>query len=211
MRPGRFLARLVPVILAGLAPAGVSWVRRAGARRRVVDLRMTIVVERPINEVFEFCRDFENFPEIVDVLLSVEDTQDGRSHWAVRSPRGEAIQWDAVVTKYMPNSVIAWESVPESEVEARGTMRFSPLSPAESRVDVTLSYCPKETGLREALKALMRPTNNARLRTELAKASQELARPDVEVDDAPPTSPDAPGTVGEAAESAAGSSRESIV
>jgi uncharacterized membrane protein len=208
MRTGRLLARLSPVFLAGLLPAGLSWVRRTGARRRVVDLRMTIVVERPIAEVFEFCRDFENFPEIVDVLLSVEDSQDGRSHWAVRSPLGEAIQWDAVVTKYVPNSVIAWQSVPGSEVEARGMMRFAPLSPDESRVDVTLTYRPSETKLREALKALMRPTNNARLRTELAKASHELARSNGDGDPADHAPAPAPS---EDAESAAGSGRESIV
>jgi len=92
--------------------------RNAGAARRSVNIRTTIVVERPLKEVFEFCRDFENFPGIVDVLLSVEDTQDGRSHWAVRSPGGQALEWDATVTKYVPNTVIAWESVPGSVVEA---------------------------------------------------------------------------------------------
>jgi uncharacterized membrane protein len=138
---------------------------------------MTVLVERPIADVFEFCRDFENFPEIVDVLLSVEDSQDGRSHWAVRSPVGEAIQWDAVVTKYVPNSVIAWQSVPGSEVEANGTMRFAPLSPTETRVDITLTYRPVHTRLKEALKAIIRPTNTTRLRSELARASHQLARP----------------------------------
>src|SRR5437868_780616 len=114
MRTRRVLQRLGPAVLAGLVPMGLQWLRRKGAARRVVDLRMTVVVERPIVDVFEFCRDFENFPELVDVLLSVEDSQDGRSHWAVRSPLGESIQWDAVVTKYVPNSVIAWQSVPGS-------------------------------------------------------------------------------------------------
>jgi uncharacterized membrane protein len=161
-----------------------------------VDLRMTVIVERPIAEVFEFCRDFENFPEIVDVLLSVEDSQDGRSHWSVRSPLGEAIQWDATVTKYVPNAVIAWQSVPGSEVEANGMMRFAPLSPTETRVDISLAYRPVHTRLREALKALIRPSNNARLRSELAKASHQLTRPDTE---------NVP------AESGAGSRRESVV
>ena len=175
MRTRRILDRFLPAaVLASFVPAGMRWIQRAGAARRVVDLRMTILVERPIAEVFEFCRDFENFPEIVDVLLSVEDSQDGRSHWAVRSPLGDAIQWDAVVTKYVPSSVIAWESVPDSDVEARGSMRFAPLSSTETRVDVALTYRPTQTGFREAIKALMRPTNTARLRGELVKASSEI-------------------------------------
>lgn len=164
------------VIAGAVSPALMRWVKRTGTKRRAVDMKMTVVVERPITEVFEFCRDFENFPEIVDVLLSVEDFQDGRSHWAVRSPSGETIEWDANVTKYVPNSVIAWESVPNSAVHASGLMRFAPLSPDATRVDVTLTYRPKQTELREALRALMSPSNSRRLRSDLAHASVELGQ-----------------------------------
>lgn len=164
-------------VIAGAAtPAIMRWLRRTGAKRRAIDMKMTLVVERPIHEVFEFCRDFENFPEVVDMLLSVEDFQDGRSHWAVRSPTGETIEWDATVTKYVPSSVIAWESVSGSPVHATGIMRFAPLSPSETRVDVKLAYQPKRTALGEALRALLIATNNTRLRSELARASVELGR-----------------------------------
>lgn len=163
-------------VMAGTAgPAVFRWLRRTGQARRAVDLRTTVIVERPIHEVFEFCRDFENFPRIVDVLLSVEDTQDGRSHWAVRSSTGHVIQWEAMVTKYVPNSVIAWRSVPGSQVEATGLMRFFPLSDAETRVDIALTYVPRHTGIREAMHALFAPSNTQRIRAELAQASRTLA------------------------------------
>lgn len=164
-------------MIAGVTmPAVLRWLRRTGAARRAVDMRMTVIVERPIGEVFEFCRDFENFPHITDVLLRVEDSQDGRSHWAVRSPTGGAIEWDATVTKYVPNSVIAWESVPGSEVQASGLMRFAPLSRDETRVDIGLTYRPQQTDLAQAIRALTSPSNTRRLRSELAQGSQELAR-----------------------------------
>lgn len=137
-------------------------------------MRMTVVVERPVNEVFEFCRDFENFPKIVDVLLSVEDSQDGRSHWAVRSPKGDAIEWDAVVTKYVPNAVIAWESVPDAVVNAGGVMRFAPLSTTETRLDISLTYLPRHTGLNEALHALVSAPNTTKIRGELLRAAREV-------------------------------------
>lgn len=163
------------VIAGTITPAVLRWVRRTGAARRAVDMRMTVAVARPIVEVFEFCRDFENFPEIVDVLLSIKDTQDGRSHWAVRSPTGQTIEWDATVTKYVPNSVIGWASVPKSEVQASGLMRFSPLSPTETRLDIALTYLPRQTGLGEAIRALVAVSNTNRLRLELAQASNTLA------------------------------------
>ena len=162
--------------IAGAAvPSVLHWLRRTGSKRRSVDMRMTVVVERPVNEVFEFCRDFENFPKIVDVLLSVEDSQDGRSHWAVRSPTGQTIEWDAIVTKYVPNAVMAWESVPGSVVRAGGMMRFSPLSAQETRIDVSLTYQPLRTGLNEALHALVSSPNTRRIRGELTKAAREVS------------------------------------
>lgn len=163
-------------IAGAIAPGVMRWLRRAGTSRRSVDLRMTVVVERPVHDVFEFCRDFENFPSIVDVLVEVEDFQDGRSHWVVKGPNGQAIEWDATVTKYVPNSVIAWQSVPGSAVHAGGLMRFAPLSENETRVDLSLTYRPGKTGLSEALRALVSPANNNRLRTELVQASQTLGR-----------------------------------
>jgi uncharacterized membrane protein len=138
-------------------------------------MRMTVVVGRPLHDVFEFCRDFENFPQIVDVLLSVEDSQDGRSHWAVRSPTGHVVEWDATVTKYVPNSVIAWESVPNSSVRATGMMRFAPLSPTETRVDLSVTYRPNRTDLADAIHALVGSSNTKRLRAEVAHATEELS------------------------------------
>jgi uncharacterized membrane protein len=135
---------------------------------------MTVVIERPIHEVFELIRDFENFPKYIDALLSVEDSQDGRSHWAVRSPTGQTVEWDAAVTKYVPNSVIAWESVPGSTVKASGLIRFFPLGPSETRVDLTLTYKPLRTGFVDAIRSLVGSTNTAKLRAELTQASQEL-------------------------------------
>lgn len=163
------------VIAGMMTPTVLRWVRRAGAARRAVDLRMTVLVERPVHEVFEFCRDFENFAEVVNVPIEVVDSQDGRSHWSVRSPGGHAIEWDAVVTKYVPNSVIGWSSVPGSEVEASGLMRFSPLSPTETRVDLALRYLPGHTGLAEAIRALISQRNDRRIRSELSQASRDLA------------------------------------
>ncbi len=176
MKRKRWVRIAAASTVAGAAmPAVLRWLRRTGSSRRSVDMRMTVVVERPVNEVFEFCRDFENFPRIVDVLLSVEDSQDGRSHWAVRSPKGETIEWDAIVTKYVPNSVIAWESVPASTVRAGGVMRFAPLSPAETRLDIALTYQPLHTGLNEALHALMTAPNARRIRGELIRAAREVS------------------------------------
>jgi len=175
-RTGQLRTVAAAAILIGAASNAYRWVRRLGARRRHVDLRMTVVVEKPITEVFEFCRDFENFPRIVEIPLEVEDFQDGRSHWRVPTRAGRPTEWDASVTKYVPNSVIAWESDPGSPVRAAGTMRFAPLSPEESRIDIVLTYAPLSTNLGEAIHAIVKGGNTKRLRGAVSAASRELSR-----------------------------------
>lgn len=162
-------------IAGALTPVVLRWVRRTGSTRRAVNMRMTVVVERPVAEVFAFCHDFENFPKLLHGLVTVSDTQDGRSRWTVRAPTGRVIEWDATVTKYVPNNVIAWQSVPGSPVEAGGLMRFAPLSPNETRVDMQLTYLPRHTGLADAFSALMAGGNEKRLRATLARAPETVA------------------------------------
>ena len=150
------LTRLAGVAMIGVAarPLVLAAVRTAGARRRSVAVASSIEINRPVHEVFAFFKDFENFPRVVGAVRSVSDYQDGRSHWEVYTPSGDVVEWDAVVTKYVPNSVIAWESVVKSLVESAGIVRFTPLSPTRTRVDVTFTHRPLQSSLKDAVRAL---------------------------------------------------------
>src|SRR3712207_9433639 len=70
-------------------------------------------------------------------LRDVTDFDDGRSRWAIAKASGELLEWDVIVTKYVPSQVIAWESVPNSPVESAGVVRFAPEGPNRTRLDLT--------------------------------------------------------------------------
>lgn len=169
-------ARLVGgALVAGvLGPSLSNGVVRAGAQRRRVRLRTTLVVQMPVRDAFAFCRDFENFPRVVLALERVVDYQDGRSHWEVRSPRGELLAWDVVVTKYVPNVIIAWQSVPGSVVDCSGLIRFAPIDAESSRLDVEIQYDPCHTGFRDAIRALVDTSRAKQLEADLARAKRYL-------------------------------------
>jgi uncharacterized membrane protein len=153
------IARVAGLGLIGLAarPLIVTLITRAGARRRSLAFNASIEIGRPVSDVFAFFKDFENFPRVIGAVRSVIDHQDGRSHWEVYTPSGAVLAWDAVVTKYVPNSVIAWESVIRSLVESSGVARFTPLSTARTRVDLALTHHPLQTTLKDAVRALVAP------------------------------------------------------
>ena len=171
-RRGTSLLRLAGLALIGVAaaPALNQIVRRTGERRRTFSLRLTTEIGRPVADVFAFFKNFENYPRVLHGLRSVVDYDDGRSHWEAYSPSGEIIQWSAVVTKYVPNSVIAIESVAGGDVEASTTMRFVPLGPSRTRLEFEANFRPLHTRLHDAISAIVGPPAVTRVRADIERA-----------------------------------------
>jgi uncharacterized membrane protein len=168
---GSALTRLAGVAMIGVAarPLISAALRSAGARRRSVAVSSSVEINRPVHEVFAFFKDFENFPRVVGAVRSVLDYQDGRSHWELYTPSGGVVEWDAVVTKYVPNSVIAWESVVKSLVESSAIVRFTALSPTRTHVDITITHRPVQSTLKDAVRALFAPPTSGTVDRQLER------------------------------------------
>ena len=179
-RPGSLFARIAGagLLVAAFAPALTRRLLLAGAARRRVHLQTTLDIERPVREVFDFCRDFENFPRIIQSLHRVVDYQDGRSRWEVMSPSGELLSWETQVTKYLPNAVIAWRSAAGSIVDCTGLIHFAPNASGGTRLEIQIDYDPCQTGLTDAFRALFDISRTEQLQADLSRANFYLrARP----------------------------------
>lgn len=106
-----------------------------------IEFRKGIRINAPVEEVFAFWQNYDNFPRFMSHLKQVRDMGDGKSHWVASGPADVSVEWDAQVTEMRPNRVIAWESVPGSEVYNAGRVRFEPVEGA-TRVDVFMTYNP---------------------------------------------------------------------
>jgi uncharacterized membrane protein len=181
--------RIAGAALLGYAirPAIVRTLRETGARRRALSTRTTIDIDRPVPDVFAFFKDFECFPRIVGSLRSIVDFHDGRSRWEMYTPSGDIVAWDVVVTKYVPNGVIAWESVPGSRVEMRGVVRFQPLSPSSTQVSIELAFRPVHTGLSDAMYVLLRRQSQDRLAATMERVRYYIESFPSSLDDVAPT------------------------
>jgi uncharacterized membrane protein len=91
---------------------------------RGVDVVEAITINRPRHEVYAFWHNFENFPRFMAHLESVQRIDEQRSHWKARAPAGAAVEWDAEITEDRPNELIAWRSLPDSQVPNSGQVRF---------------------------------------------------------------------------------------
>ncbi|MGE5601857.1 MAG: SRPBCC family protein [Nitrososphaerales archaeon] len=114
---------------------------RGASGGKGIEFRSAVRINAPVEEVFAFWQNYENFPRFMSHLKEVRDMGDGRSHWVANGPAGVPVEWDAHVTELRPNRVIAWESVPGSDVYNAGRVRFESVDGA-TRVDVFLTYNP---------------------------------------------------------------------
>lgn len=105
-------------------------------------LRTAVTVRAPRDEVYAFWRDFENFPQFMAHIESVQISGDRRSHWKAKGPIGTA-EWDAELVEDNPGRMIAWRSLPHSEVPNYGTVRFQD-APGDrgTEVHVDIHYEP---------------------------------------------------------------------
>jgi uncharacterized membrane protein len=114
----------------------------AGAGRRAVEIQKNVNIAAPLKDVYEFLCNFENFPRFMSNVREVRDSGNGRSHWVVSGLAGVPVEWDAVITKQIPNELLAWKSVEGATVESSGIIHFAPNEDGTTTVDIKLSYNP---------------------------------------------------------------------
>jgi uncharacterized membrane protein len=103
----------------------------------------TITIMREPAELYSFWRELENLPKIMTHLKLVEPLDRVRSHWVANGPLGKAVEWDAEIFNDVENELIAWRSLPGSDVDTAGSVRFQPrANNSGTIVTVNLKYDP---------------------------------------------------------------------
>jgi len=125
-----------------------------GGGRRAVEIQKDINIAAPVEEVYQFWTNYENFPRFMSNVREVRDAGNGQSHWVVAGPAGVPVEWDAVITERVPNRLLAWKTVEGSAVEHAGIIRFDPNADGSTRVDVKMSYNPPAGALGHGVAAL---------------------------------------------------------
>ncbi|APR84310.1 Hypothetical protein A7982_09659 [Minicystis rosea] len=113
-----------------------------GAGTRAVDFHKTIHVHAPLEEVYEFFTDVENFPRFMSHVRDVKRIGDDRYHWVADGPAHIPVSWDAEVTRRVPNQLFAWHSLDGAAVSNEGSVRFDKDGESCTRLDIQMSYNP---------------------------------------------------------------------
>jgi uncharacterized membrane protein len=113
-----------------------------GDESGAVNFEKAIHIAAPVEEVYAFWSNFENFPKFMTHLKEVRHLKDRRWHWVAAGPAGISIPWEAEITEQRENQLLAWTSVPGSLIRTTGMVRFDKEPDGRTRVTIRMSYCP---------------------------------------------------------------------
>ncbi len=115
----------------------------ARRERRGIEVVETVTIGRPKAEVYTFWRNFENLPLVMEHLEEVQVIDGAHSRWRARAPLRASAEWEAEITEDRPNELIAWRSLPGSQVQTDGIVRFADAPGGlGTEVQVSLTYLP---------------------------------------------------------------------
>ncbi len=107
-----------------------------------INIRQSLIVNKPREEVYDFWRNFENLPYFMKHLSKVLQSDDKHSHWEVKLPGNIGpITWNAEIVKEIPNHFIGWRSIKGSMIENAGKVEFKDaLNGMGTEIQAVISY-----------------------------------------------------------------------
>ena len=160
--------------------------RRATMSTRQVRVEQVTTINKPIEEVYAFWRNFENLPRFMRHLVSVEQLDGRRSKWRAKAPAGMTVEWEAEIVQEREHEWIAWRSLENSTVENSGSVRFSRAPGARgTELRVQLQYSPPAGALGRGVAWLFGEEPNQQVAEDLHRFKQLMETGEIPISDGP--------------------------
>jgi uncharacterized membrane protein len=95
----------------------------------------SVVIRRPVEQVFNFYRDFTNLPSFLGDVMKIEQIDAATSRWTIQGPFGIQVHWRVRVTEERPNELIRYDLVGSPRLKTEWEIYFAP-GPAKGETEV---------------------------------------------------------------------------
>jgi uncharacterized membrane protein len=108
-----------------------------------VCVEKSVTIDKSPEELYRTWDKLENLPRVMKRLESVNVIDDLHSHWVMRAPAGQILQWDAEIVNDIPDRLIGWRSLPGADIAHAGSIHFDPAPGGRgTMVKVEIEYEP---------------------------------------------------------------------
>ena len=104
-------------------------------------IEKSVEVKAPINAVYNQWTQFEEWPRFMAGVKEVKQLDDTHLHWHAEI-WGKDKEFDAEITEQVPDQRISWRSI-SGDAPNAGSVRFEPVGPDRTRVNLTMEYEPQ--------------------------------------------------------------------
>ena len=108
--------------------------------RPMESLETSIDVDVPLRATYDQWTQFEDFPRFMEGVTSVTQVDDSHVHW-ITEVAGRTKEWDAEITRQLPDEEIAWVGL--GAPDNRGRVVFDDLGGDRTKVTMMLDYEPE--------------------------------------------------------------------
>lgn len=110
-------------------------------RSRNVNIQVSLKVDKPREEVYDFWRRLENLPLFMEHLELVNSIDEKTSVWEAKIPGGMGnLRWRSEIVKERPFELLGWQSLTGSEVENAGKVEFRDAEDGGTELHVVITY-----------------------------------------------------------------------
>jgi len=150
-----------------------------------VRVERAATINRPIEEVYNFWRNFQNFPRFMRHVESVEILGERFSRWRAKGPAGMTVEWEAEMIEDR-DDWIAWRSMEGADVQNSGSVRFQRAPGVRgTEVRVQLEYYPPAGALGRGIAWLFGEEPAQQIADDLRRAKQLLETGEIPLSEGP--------------------------
>jgi uncharacterized membrane protein len=150
----------------------------------------TVTIAKPRAELFRFWRDLSNLATFMENIESVRVLDATRSHWVVKAPAGQSVEWDAIIDEERPNELISWTSTAEASVKNAGRVEFRDAPGGRgTQVTATILYDAPAGALGTLIAKLFQREPKIQARRDLRRFKQLMETGEVSTAEPPAAAP----------------------
>jgi uncharacterized membrane protein len=141
-----------------------------------INIRTSLIVNKPKDEVYAFWRKLENLPLFMSHLASVTEIDSKHSHWEAVVPGNIGkVKWNAEIVKEEPGYLIGWQSIPNSMINNAGKVVFhDALNGQGTELEVVITYHAPAGELGAGLAKLLNPVFEKVVRTDVLQFKEYI-------------------------------------